>query len=269
MQALDPGWNVLRDVERYHVSPHQYDDQMLQLYKDGDGFIFETMVFWAKPFRFQWTMDALNRIQQYAGREGRTLDELRILIFGDGSGNDSLFFASKSLKVDYFDVPGSKTFEFATRRFQHYGCLGRSIEVLSDYSSCFRQPYDAVISFEVLEHLIDPEQTIADIAAMLKRGGIALITEDFEEIIDRLPTHLQKNTKFIGQLPFLFLKNNMCLTWYKREPIFKPFEFTKVDLVSRMDRLHLLRDPMVRGSAVSKYIKRIFRKIEKASFYGG
>ena len=55
MQALEPGWNVLNDMERFGVVPHVPSERMTQLYRDGDGFIFETMVFWAKPDRRRWT----------------------------------------------------------------------------------------------------------------------------------------------------------------------------------------------------------------------
>jgi SAM-dependent methyltransferase len=269
MQAIEPGWNVQRDVEHFRVTPHVYNDNMLQLYREGDGFIFETLVFWAKPFRYQWTQHALNRIQQYAKREGRPVADLRILIFGDGSGNDSLFFANQSMRVDYYDVPGSKTYDFALRRFEYYGCLRRSIQVLPDYTACFQEPYDVVISFEVLEHLPEPEQAIADIASTVKTGGIALVTEDFEDIIDHLPTHLQENIKYAGQMPFIFLKNNMNLTWYNRNLLFKPIEFIKVKQVNISDKLKLIKDPMIRGAALSRYFNKINRLIEKAPYFGG
>jgi SAM-dependent methyltransferase len=269
MQALEPGWNILNDVKNYQVTPHLFDDNMIRLYQEGDGFIFETLVFWAKSFRYQCTQHALKRIELHAKSEDRSPNELRILIFGDGTGNDSLFFASNSLNIYYYDIPGSKTYDFATQRFDYYGYLGRSIHPLPDYSSCFTQPYDVVITFDVLEHLQEPKKVITDVGSIIRTGGIALITEDFEDIIDRLPTHLQKNTRYIGKLPFLLLKNNMKLTWYNREYLFKPMEYKKVDRLTNMDRLNLFIDPMIRGTVISKYLKHFIRVFEKAPYYGG
>ena len=68
MQALEPGWNVLRDVEYFGVTPHVDDEKLAQLYRKGDGFIFETMVFWAKPDRRRWTQDPVAGLSALAGR---------------------------------------------------------------------------------------------------------------------------------------------------------------------------------------------------------
>jgi SAM-dependent methyltransferase len=266
MQVLEPGWNVLNDVERFGVIPHMDSENMTQLYRDGDGFIFETMVFWAKPDRRRWTEDALEQIKKHATQAGKPNHDICILIFGDGTGNDSLYLASHGFKVDYFDVPGSKTFNFAMKRFDAYGFLGRSIRPLPDYQSCLNQEYDIFISFEVLEHLSDPVTMIRDISSILKTGGIAIITDDFGNITGRLPTHLKANSKFVGQTPFLFLKNNLLLSWYSRQTLFKPMEFTKMRTISACTWLSLIRDYNVRSSLLAKYSAKLARFVEKLAY---
>jgi SAM-dependent methyltransferase len=246
MEALEPGWNVLQDVVRFGVTPHQYNEKMHQLYRDGDGFIFETLVFWSKPWRYRWTQQALERLQLYATKSGKRANDLRILILGDGTGSDSLYLARSGFSVNYYDVPGSKTFDFAMQRFAYHRTLDNHIMPISDYSVCMNSQYDAVISFEVLEHIVQPLQTIKDIASMLKPGGIALITEDFGNISNRFPTHLEVSSKFKGKTPFLFLKYFMLLSWYSKDVLFKPVEFVKLNVVSNRDLLSLLKDHNVR-----------------------
>lgn len=269
MQALEPGSNVLEDVRRFGVTPHEHDERMDRLYREGNGFIFETMVFWAKPMRNPWTHDALDRIRLYTERVGRSTEDVEILILGDGSGNDSLFLASHGYRVHYFDVPGSRTYEFAMRRFDHYGLLGDSIHPVADYASCLGRTYDVIVCFEVLEHLPEPVQAVREIGTMLRPEGIALITEDFGDIIARLPTHLRVSAHLEGRTPFLFLANQMLLSWYSRTLLFKPMEFVKVERVRWADRWRLWRDARVRGAYLARPMSRLTRRLEELPHLGG
>lgn len=250
LEALMNGYNIVQQGKQLGITPHRYDEKMERLYKEADGFIFETMAFWSSPLRMSWIYQALSRIQAYAERTGRAPGELRILIFGDGTGNDSLYLASNGLTVDYFDIPGSKTYDFASRRFEHYQQLGKGIRLVSDYAECLQRQYDVIVSFEVLEHLTDPAQAIKEWSGMVTPGGIALVTESFAAVSGNLPTHLAANLRYDGQTPFMFLKHGMRLTWYNQAPLFKPYEFTKAAKTSIGDYLGLMGDRTVFGKYV-------------------
>ena len=267
MQALEPGWNVLEDVRRFGVTPFQFDEKMIRLYKEGDGFIFESLVYWSKPARRLWIEHALNRIRLYADRVGRPIEDLKILMFGDGPGNDSLFLAKQGCKLDYYEVPGSKTYDFAIRRFQTYGFWEENIQPIHDYQTTLTGQYDVVLSFEVLEHLPEPVEAIQEIQAALKTGGIAIVTEDFGDLAGYLPTHLRSGAKYLGTAPFLFLKNHMILSWYSKDELFKPYEFIKVEQTSARDWILLARDYNVRSLYLSKYAARLARFINKLPYF--
>jgi SAM-dependent methyltransferase len=266
MQALEPGWNIIQDVKHFGVTPFQFDDKMIRLYSEGYGFIFDSLVFWARPARQLWIQHALDRIQRYAELTGTTLNNLRILMHGDGPGNDSIYLASYGLNVDYYEVPGSRTFDFGIKRFQHYGFWGQSIKPVYDYQTCLQGQYDVIISFEVLEHLPDPIKAIKEINATLKPGGIALITEDFGDLAGYLPTHLKSGARYLGAAPFLFLKNNLVLTWYSQDELFKPFEFVKA-LRGTANWLALVRDYNVRNLYLSKYTNSLAKSIRKLPYF--
>ncbi|HSM57650.1 MAG TPA: methyltransferase domain-containing protein [Candidatus Sulfomarinibacteraceae bacterium] len=252
-----PGWNVLQDVLRFGVTAHRYDKQMERLYQEGEGFIFETLIFWARPNRRKWSQEALERLHRYARNNGVPAGKVRLLMLGDGSGNDSLFLAKHGFAVDYYDVPGSKIFEFATRRFEAYGLLGNKINLIADLPSCLTGKYDAVLSFEVLEHLSEPRAAIGQMAAALKPKGIALVTEDFGDLQDYLPTHLEATSKYFGLTPFLFLRHGLRLTWYSESELFRPSEYTKVRNVSIGDWISLYRDRVIRKRLYEGRVRQI------------
>jgi SAM-dependent methyltransferase len=114
-------------------------------------------------------------------------------MLGDGSGGDTLAVwreFGEALSVYYFDLPGSRTFEFAMNRFSKYAV---PCKILNKYEQIPRVHFDAVISLEVLEHLPDPNAAIYDMWGFLKPGGIALVTESFNGVQSRFPTHLYEN----------------------------------------------------------------------------
>src|SRR5260370_32908257 len=97
-----------------------------------------------RPYRQAWTILALERI--------RRLDVAnpRVLLLGDGSGNDALYFCRSGISVDYCDFPGSRTFDFAVKRFDYHQA---SVNVISDRAALSMECYDADLSLEVFAHL--------------------------------------------------------------------------------------------------------------------
>ncbi len=258
-EAINFGWNVKVDISQFKVELHQYSEQMKRLYQEGTGLIFETLVSWATPARQKWIQQALERIQLFQSQCGGK--NIRILMLGDGAGNDSLFLAKHGLRVDYFDLPGSKTYEFAAKRFGGRGLLGERVRMVSNYAECLSGNYNVVVCFEVLEHVPEPVQTIRDLGQMLTLHGIALVTEAFGSVREDLPTHLRMNLRYEGKTPFLFLKNGMRLSWYSQTPRYKPMEFTKVERVNPAMYLELLEDGSVVKDLLRASMMPIIRRV--------
>ena len=226
-EALGCG-NVAADAAAFGVTPHTFDAAMERFYRESDAFIFETYLYTLRPSRVAWIRAAFRRIQRYAHRTHTAAHDVRVLMFGDGSGSDSLFLARHGLRVDYFDLPASRTFAFALKRFERAGLSGSAIRIVPDESLNAAGRYDVVLSFEVLEHLTDPKAGLRALARALKPGGIALVTDAFGALSKWLPTHLASNYVYRGTTPYLALREGLQMRWSNPADPFKPMEFEKV-----------------------------------------
>jgi hypothetical protein len=75
------------------------------------------------------------------------------------------------------------------------------------------------------------------------------------------PTHLARNERFSGRTPFLFVERGLALSWYSRDPLFKPIEFVKPAAISHLDRLRLLADRNVVMLRLGSRLGRIRRRM--------
>jgi SAM-dependent methyltransferase len=185
------------------------------------------------------------------------LTTANVLMLGDGCGNDTLYlsrFFGSRLKLHYFDVPGSKTFEFAQTRFRENSVR---VEVISARNALPPDSFDIVVCLEVLEHLPNPIEAIATIRQVLRTGGIALVTESFGSVSPNFPTHLRSNARFAGRTPLLFLERNLLLTFFNTNPwlCFRPMEFTKRERISVRERLRVIANRLVLRSLVTATLR--------------
>lgn len=229
------GINVCRDAKRFGVTPHVYDESMQALYERGHGFIFETLVYWQEPHRQAWSIAAAERIEDMCRESGKARSDLRILILGDGAGSDTLYLTSLGFNPVYFDVPGSVSAHFAQERLQRYT---KSPKYISDFEQLLGGNFDIVWSFEVLEHLPDLPQAVADLSDMVGPKGRLLLTESCEHVTAQLPTHLAINQKYAPLIPSLFHDNGMLLTWTRKKVDYRPCEYKHLQACSLRDRFH-------------------------------
>lgn len=183
-------------------------------------------------------------------------------MFGDGVGSDTIYlyhFFSDSCKFFYFDIPGSKTFEFAIKRFMSRKI---NVEVLTDYNNIPFDFFDIVICLEVLEHLPDPISLIKKIYSVLKKDGIVLLTESFNGVTPNFPTHLESNIKYAFRTPFLFLKNKLYLTYYPYTwPKGRPMEFQKKRRIKFREKVILYTQKELIFPMIAEKLKTKFKKI--------
>lgn len=244
-EALNGGVNVIGEARDYGIRPHVYDERMETLYRDGYGFIFETMVEGCRLGKQAVMRVLTERVRKHGERAASR--PMKLLMLGDGCGSDTLHLVRAFpdlIDPWYFDVGGSKTFEFAQKRFQK---RDMHVTVICDVGALPRSFFDVVVCLEVLEHLPNPHEGVVTIERVLKVGGIALVTESFASVLPSFPTHLRSNLKFSGRTPFLFLRHNLRMTFFNADPMlrFRPTEFTKTRGVGVKEKMALAANPYV------------------------
>jgi SAM-dependent methyltransferase len=250
------GANVCADARRLGVTWHVFDAAMERLYRETEGFVYETMVFWSSGSRPEWIARAEERLALRCREDRITREDARVLVWGDGTGSDSIALARAGWRPDVLEYPGSRTFEFLERRLAHHRLLGERVRVVTDDQELRAGTYDAIVCFEVLEHVPDPLQMISRLSDLLRPGGIALVTEAFREVSAGLPTHLRSNLRYAGRTPFLFRDAGLHLTWFAGRPRFKPSEYRRLERPGLRERLELLHPRVLKHWAAARSLRR-------------
>lgn len=258
MEALNRTWNVPKAAKDFGVDFHIYNEKMEEFYRKTDAFIFELMVESCREGKIK----VLEKIKERIGlmQKGR----LNILMFGDGVGSDTIYlhsFFGETSNFWYFDIPESKTYEFAIKRFKK---RGMSLKICGNIDELPQNFFDVIVCLEVLEHLPNPLELISRISIYLKNGGKVFITESFDSVTDNFPTHLKSNLRYSGYTPLLFMKNNLVLTYYPtEEPVGRPMEFTKTDNITFKEKVRIISKKEVIYPLMKHVIKNMLRVILK------
>lgn len=189
-EHLRIGVTVEGDLKAWNLTPHVWTDRLAEFYEHSDAFLYETLV-WnrtaVKQQMRQWIVDFLA-----ADCPGPR----RMIIFGDGLGIDSLFLSEAGHVVDYFEV-SRRCVQFASRLSEP---LGRNLSVITSPQDIVAESYDVAVCLDVLEHLPDPHQVVAQLASYLRPGGRLMVHAPFWYIHPDVSTHLKSNVQFSGDL---------------------------------------------------------------------
>ena len=182
LEALFKGTKMIRD-EWNRKSPQTRDD-IIDFYKETENYIFDLAWWHRGPERRQLTRAAINICWRNSSR--------KILDFGCGIGQDGILFAEAGFEVTLADLPG-KTFDFAKWRVER-----RGLKIKLVNSDELSQKYDAILCFDVLEHLWEPREIVEYLCNHLSDNGILLVTAHFERT-EIHPMHLERNVRYLGR----------------------------------------------------------------------
>ena len=225
------GSSVLRDIKKFNVVPFSDSEAMTSLYKNSLGLAVELVAYKSdegKSLMMGFILLALIE------KQSESKFPIKVLFLGDGLGIDSIRIASYGFKVDYIDLDQSMMANCAKINIEKARKISsRSIDIT--VINTINSNYDAVICLEVIEHVSEPKEFLKYIFNHLDDNGILLMSDCFEGIYDKWPTHLYSNERYAGGLPLLALPY-FDLIDYQRKPFGKPYLFKRKKSILDIDQ---------------------------------
>ncbi len=159
-------WELLSSFPK-KASP----DALLSWYSDQSHGIYLGM-YWhsLRPDRYALhSVAGLNHVEQFA--EGK-----RVFEFGHGVGSTGILFARHGFDVTLGDISESYR-QLAQHRFERRGLQAKFLDLTRDNPE--PNAYDAVVSFDVIEHISNPLPEIKKLWTCLKPGGVMVLNIAF------------------------------------------------------------------------------------------
>jgi SAM-dependent methyltransferase len=151
--------------------------EVIEFYRTTKSYLFDLTTFNSE---YPHT-DTLECLVDIAKKRGLT----NVLDFGSGIGSVGLFFALNGMDVTLADV-SEPLLEYVAWRFKIRGLNVRLIDL--NREELPEDTFEVVTTFDVLEHLPRPAETLRTLAASMKIGG--LLALNVEGIDDRFPQHI-------------------------------------------------------------------------------
>ncbi len=196
LEHLNRGFGTLHGEVKDSFNAHNPvdDNDLLYWYKDTDAYIWELSSYHCHPgFNYVGMCKGVAERLKAAGAKS-------VLCLGDGIGDLTLSLIQAGFAAVYHDLAGSRTAEYAQFRFwTHLGKLAPTCLTSGWAPELGRGEYDAVISFDFLEHVTDvPAWTLA-IREAIVPGGLMLVQNAFNcgsGPLGSIPMHLARNDRF-------------------------------------------------------------------------
>lgn len=217
-----PGSSLIADISRFDVIPFCYSGGMDSLYRDGLGMAVELAANAEDQAHLLMSAYVLSVLLEMRRARARNP---HVLALGDGLGLDAIRLARCGFAVDYADFNAS-----ATARVAALNCAAALREGRDKvrFVKAAEKTYDAVVCLEVAEHVPDAVKFVRGLAERLEPHGLLFLSECFDGVEDRWPTHLYDNELLSHRLPYLVGDVLRCVG-VNRVPFAKPYVFARHD----------------------------------------
>ena len=192
------GHLVTQELRKLGIDPYRWSSGLANFYQTSPSFLFESFVWNSSQVKMEARRWIGARIAQSQKQSPR------VLVYGDGPGIDSLYFAWRDFQVDYFDVAQPSCL-FAKKLFAKY-----AVQVgMPSHDDLKENHYDAIVCLDVLEHLSDPVAAVVNMKRLLTHDGLLIIHAPFWYLAPNVSTHLRSNLKYSGDIRKLYSSNGL------------------------------------------------------------
>lgn len=221
-QKLGLGFGPLHNevTADFNRSKPVTDDELLKWYRETEAYIWELSAY---------HLDAgfnYSGMCQGIGESLTTHGATNVLCLGDGIGDLTMSLRKRGMQAWYHDLNGSRTAEFAARRFWMYGtagpsCLTGTFEPVLP-KLLIENGFDAIVSLDFLEHVTCVESWVRSIYGALRPGGVACLQNAFgigSGPEGSIPMHLERNDRFETEYDPLMAEvgfKQISSNWYIR-----------------------------------------------------
>lgn len=151
--------------------------EVIEFYRTTKSYLFDLTTFNSEYPH----INTLESLVDIAKKRGLT----SVLDFGSGIGSVGLFFALNGMDVTLADV-SEPLLDYVAWRFKSRGLKVTLVDL--NREELPKDAFEVVTTFDVLEHLARPAETLRTLAASMKIGG--LLALNVEAIDDRFPQHI-------------------------------------------------------------------------------
>jgi SAM-dependent methyltransferase len=145
--------------------------EMRAFYAATDAYIWE-LTLWHASTAYAPYLAALEKLARMQGIGHRALD------YGCGIGTAAIRLAERGYGVTIADVPGV-TLAYACHRLHRREIPFEAIEISGD-EPVLVDRYDAIVCFDVLEHVPEPDRVFRQLDRHLARNGLISVVASFD-----------------------------------------------------------------------------------------
>ncbi len=188
------GHTVWKELAIRGITPYRWSTALENFYVETTAFLFESVVWNRSSLKQELRQWITSYLQSNYNRP------IRVLVFGDGLGFDSAYFAGAGHDTSYFEV-SELAIQFASK--VHAAC-GQQVERLTTIEEVRAQSFDVIVCLDVLEHVEDPAGLVQLLSSILRPDGRFITHALFWYIAPSVGTHLASNRRFSGDWKRLY-----------------------------------------------------------------